>query len=173
MTEDKRQHGAAIVTGGARGIGAAIARRLAADGFPLALWDVNEEGLAEMVKELTTAGHRAKSWFVDVTDFDAVDAATKEVAGEFGGPEVLINNAGITRDALFVRMKPADWELVLKINLTGAFNCCRAAARPMMKERRGCIVNIASVVGLMGNVSQANYAASKAGMIGLTKTLAK
>jgi 3-oxoacyl-[acyl-carrier protein] reductase len=173
MTEDKQQHGAAVVTGGARGIGAAIARRLAADGYPVALWDVNRDGLDEMVDELKSAGQRAVGRLVDVTDYEDVTNAAKEVAAEFGGIAALVNNAGITRDALFVRMKPVDWELVLKINLTGAFNCCRAVARMMMKARRGRIVNIASVVGLMGNASQANYAASKAGMLGLTKSLAK
>lgn len=173
MTEDKQQHGAAVVTGGARGIGAAIARRLAADGYPVALWDVNKDGLDEMVDELKSAGQRAVGRLVDVTDYEDVTNAAKEVAAEFGGIAALVNNAGITRDALFVRMKPVDWELVLKINLTGAFNCCRAVARMMMKARRGRIVNIASVVGLMGNASQANYAASKAGMLGLTKSLAK
>ncbi len=173
MTEDKQQHGAAVVTGGARGIGAAIARRLAVDGYPVALWDVNKDGLEEMVDELKSAGQRAVGRLVDVTDYEDVTNAAKEVAAEFGGIAALVNNAGITRDALFVRMKPVDWELVLKINLTGAFNCCRAVARMMMKARRGRIVNIASVVGLMGNASQANYAASKAGMLGLTKSLAK
>lgn len=173
MTEDKQQHGAAVVTGGARGIGAAIARRLAADGYPVALWDVNRDGLDEMVDELKSAGQLAVGRLVDVTDYEDVTNAAKEVAAEFGGIAALVNNAGITRDALFVRMKPVDWELVLKINLTGAFNCCRAVARMMMKARRGRIVNIASVVGLMGNASQANYAASKAGMLGLTKSLAK
>jgi 3-oxoacyl-[acyl-carrier protein] reductase len=173
MTEDKQQHGAAVVTGGARGIGAAIARCLAADGYPVALWDVNRDGLDEMVDELKSAGQLAVGRLVDVTDYEDVTNAAKEVAAEFGGIAALVNNAGITRDALFVRMKPVDWELVLKINLTGAFNCCRAVARMMMKARRGRIVNIASVVGLMGNASQANYAASKAGMLGLTKSLAK
>ena len=163
--------GAAIITGGARGIGLAIAKELAKT-YPIALWDVLDE-VEETAATLTKEGFNAKGWKVDVTDFDAVQQAAKEVSGEFGDIEVLINNAGITRDNLFMRMKPADWELVLKINLTGAFNCCKAVTRPMQKARRGHIVNIASVVGVMGNAGQANYSASKAGMIGLTKSLAK
>jgi len=163
--------GAAIITGGARGIGLAIAKELAKS-YPVALWDVLDE-VEESAAALTKEGFNAKGWKVDVTDFDAVQQAAKEVSGEFGSIEVLINNAGITRDNLFMRMKPADWELVLKINLTGAFNCCKAVTRPMQKARRGHIVNIASVVGVMGNAGQANYSASKAGMIGLTKSLAK
>jgi len=163
--------GAAIITGGARGIGLAIAKELAKS-YPVALWDVLDE-VEESAAALTKEGFKTKGWKVDVTDYDAVQQAAKEVAEEFGGIEVLINNAGITRDNLFMRMKPADWELVLKINLTGAFNCCKAVTRPMQKARRGHIVNIASVVGVMGNAGQANYSASKAGMIGLTKSLAK
>jgi 3-oxoacyl-[acyl-carrier protein] reductase len=168
----EQQRYAAVITGGARGIGEAITRELARR-YPVAIWDIDLDGADKLAAELGEQGVQARAWKVDVADYDAVAAAVDEVVEHFGGLEVLVNNAGITRDALFIRMKPADWELVLKINLTGAFNCSKAAARPMMKLRRGHIVNIASVVGLMGNVSQANYAASKAGMIGLTKSLAR
>ncbi len=163
---------AAIVTGGARGIGAAIAGTLAGE-FPVAVWDLDASGAGRTAGEITAAGGDAKSWGVDVADYDAVQSAAKEVLETFGGIEVLINNAGVTRDNLFMRMKPEDWDLVLRVNLTGAYNCCKAVVRPMQKARKGRIVNVSSVVGLTGNAGQANYAASKAGLLGLTKSLAK
>jgi 3-oxoacyl-[acyl-carrier protein] reductase len=164
--------GAAIVTGGARGIGAAIAKTLARD-FPVAVWDLDAPGAETTAGEITVNGGKAKAWGVDVGDYDAVQAAAEEVTKTFGSVEVLVNNAGVTRDGLFMRMRPEDWDLVLKVNLTGAFNCCKAVTRPMQKARKGRIVNVTSVVGLTGNVGQANYAASKSGLLGLTKSLAK
>jgi 3-oxoacyl-[acyl-carrier protein] reductase len=166
------ERSAAIVTGGARGIGAAIAKALAAE-LPVAVWDLDSAGAERTAGEITTGGGKAKGWGVDVADLDAVQAAAGEVTETFGGVEILVNNAGITRDALFVRMRPEDWELVLRVNLTGAYNCCKAVVRTMQKARRGRIVNVTSVVGLTGNVGQANYAASKSGLLGLTKSLAK
>jgi 3-oxoacyl-[acyl-carrier protein] reductase len=160
------------VTGGARGIGAAVAKALARE-FPVAVWDLDAPGAERTAGEIIAGGGRAKGWGVDVGDFDAAQAAAEEVTKTFGAVEVLVNNAGITRDGLLMRMRPEDWDLVLRVNLTGAYNCCKAVVRPMQKARRGRIVNVTSVVGLTGNVGQANYAASKSGLLGLTKSLAK
>ncbi|MFW5856393.1 MAG: 3-oxoacyl-[acyl-carrier-protein] reductase [Planctomycetota bacterium] len=164
----------AIVTGGARGIGEAIARRLAADGLAIAIWDVNEDA-AKATADAIASDHGVPTAgaAVDVTDADAVAAAAKDAHGAFGGIAALVNNAGITRDNLILRMKEEDWDLVLRINLKGAFLCTQAAGRYMLKARAGRIVNIASVVGVMGNAGQANYSASKGGLISLTKTSAK
>jgi len=166
------ERGAAIVTGGARGIGAAVAKALARE-FPVAVWDLDAPGADRTAGEITAGGGRAKGWGVDVGDFDAVQAAAEEVTKTFGAVEALVNNAGVTRDGLFMRMRPEDWDLVLRVNLTGAYNCCKAVVRGMQKARRGRIVNVTSVVGLTGNVGQVNYAASKSGLLGLTKSLAK
>jgi len=164
--------GAAIVTGGARGIGAAVAKALARE-FPVAVWDLDAPGAEGTAGEISVNGGKAKAWGVDVGDYDAVQAAAEEVIKTFGAVEVLVNNAGVTRDGLFMRMRPEDWDLVITVNLTGAFNCCKAVTRPMQKARKGRIVNVTSVVGLTGNLGQANYAASKSGLLGLTKSLAK
>lgn len=164
----------AIVTGGARGIGEAIARRLAASGANLVLWDVLEDAAMETAGRIASEfGVQATGAAVDVTDSEAVDAAMKTCQKTAGSVDILVNNAGITRDNLLLRMKDEDWDLVLRINLKGVFLCTRAAGRYMCKQRGGAIVNIASIVGVMGNAGQANYAASKAGVIGLTKTTAK
>ncbi|MHC4883745.1 MAG: 3-oxoacyl-[acyl-carrier-protein] reductase [Planctomycetota bacterium] len=164
----------AIVTGGARGIGEAISRRLAAQGCNLVLWDVLADAAEETAGKLASEfGIKAKGMGVDVTSGDSVEAATKEVNSEFGSIDFLVNNAGITRDNLILRMKEEDWDLVLNINLKGAFICTKAVARFMCKARFGRIVNMASVIGLMGNAGQANYGASKGGLIALTKSSAK
>lgn len=164
----------AIVTGGARGIGEAIARKLAAGGANIVIWDVMDDVANETAAKLAGEfGIKAKGAGVDVTDSEAVEAAAKAVVEEFGAIDCLVNNAGITRDNLILRMKEEDWDLVLNINLKGAFLCTKSIARYMLKARAGRIVNIASVIGLMGNAGQANYGASKAGLIGLTKTSAK
>jgi 3-oxoacyl-[acyl-carrier protein] reductase len=164
----------AIVTGGARGIGESIARRLAADGVRLVLWDVREEDAAATADAIRSdTGTEAVGMGVDVTDGAAVEAAAKAARKAHGEVTVLVNNAGITRDNVLIRMSDEDWDLVLRVNLTGTFLCTKAVGRFMCKARAGSIVNIASVVGLMGNAGQANYAASKAGVIGLTKTSAK
>jgi 3-oxoacyl-[acyl-carrier protein] reductase len=164
----------AIVTGGARGIGESIARKLAGAGANLVLWDVMEDAAKATAAALASEfGIQAVGAAVDVTSEAAIDAATDAVIAQFGRIDVLINNAGITRDGLLLRMKEEDWDLVLKINLKGVFLCTKAIGRHMCKARGGAIVNIASVVGVMGNAGQANYSASKAGVIGLTKTTAK
>jgi 3-oxoacyl-[acyl-carrier protein] reductase len=156
----------ALVTGGAQGIGRAIAEELAAAGATLALADVNEAKLAETVAELT-------AFTVNVSSEESIEAGSKAILEKFGKVEILVNNAGITRDNLMLRMKRADWDLVLNINLTGAFLLTQALLSPMLKNRWGRIVSIASVVGRAGQAGQVNYAASKAGLIGLTRSLAR
>ncbi len=163
----------AIVTGAGRGLGRTIAEGLAAAGAKVACVDVNEETLAEAVKAIRDAGGTAEPLACDVTDADRVAEVVNDVTGRFGGLHILVNNAGITRDNLIMRMKDDQWDTVLAINLRGTFLFTRAAAKPMMKGRRGRIINIASVSGLMGNPGQANYSASKAGVIGLTRTVAR
>ena len=164
----------AIVTGGSRGIGAAIAEKLAQDGFDVLINCASSVEKAEAVAEKCRAhGVNAyvKKW--DVADYDACSTALKEIKEEIGVPFVLVNNAGITRDGLAARMSDDDFDAVIDINLKGTFHCCRAAAKLMMKQRWGRIVNMSSVVGVYGNAGQVNYAASKAGVIGLTKSLAR
>ncbi len=163
---------AAIVTGGARGIGLSIAKSLAACGADIAIWDVLEDAARESAKEIEALGVKAYARKVDVTSADDVEKATADTADALGKPGILVNNAGITRDGMFLRMEETDWDLVLKVNLKGAFLCSKSVARRMRKTG-GAIVNIASVVGVIGNAGQANYSASKAGLIGLTKTCAR
>ncbi|MCF8080572.1 MAG: 3-oxoacyl-[acyl-carrier-protein] reductase [Desulfobacterales bacterium] len=169
-----------IVTGGSRGIGRSICRTLAEPGAVVCFNYFNPadpEGEAAAAEEtariIADAGARAMSREVDVADPDQTSSFFKEVVEETGRIDVLVNNAGITRDTLLVRMKPADWDAVMNVNLKGTFNGLQAAGKVMMKQRSGRIVNIASVVGVTGNAGQANYSASKAGVIGLTKTAAK
>ncbi len=163
----------AIITGAAQGIGKEIAFTLAREGANLAICDVNKEGITETQKEIESAGVKVLGFVVDVTDAKQVEDMVNKVLDNLGKVDILVNNAGITRDSLIMRMKGGDWDAVLGVNLKGAFNCIKAVARPMVKEHSGKIVNIASIIGMMGNPGQANYAASKAGMIGLTKTAAK
>ena len=163
----------ALVTGAARGIGQAIALQLAADGADLALCDVKAEWLEDTAAKVKALGRRAESYAMDVANGAAVGEAVAKVLADFGRIDVLVNNAGITRDTLLMRMSEEDWDAVLDINLKGAFLVTKAVVKPMMKQRSGAIVNIASVVGIMGNPGQANYTASKAGLIALTKTTAK
>ena len=163
----------ALVTGAARGIGRAIAVQLAADGADVALCDVQADWLEETAAAVRGLGRRAECYAMDVADGAAVGAAVARAAADFGRLDILVNNAGITRDTLLIRMSEEDWDRVLDINLKGAFLVTKAAAKLMMKQRAGAIVNIASVVGLTGNAGQANYTASKAGLIALTKTAAK
>lgn len=162
-----------FITGAARGIGRAIADRLAEDGSDLAICDVDTQALEAAKKELEDKGRRVIAEKVDVTNFEEVQAFVQKILDKFGKIDILINNAGITRDSLAVRMQDADWDAVINVNLKGAFNCIKACAKPMMKQRYGKIVNIASIIGLIGNAGQANYAASKGGLIALTKTVAK
>jgi len=162
-----------VVTGGGKGIGLAIARALRAGGAAVVVTGRDQAALDAFVAETTAAGGRALAVVADMAkagEADRVCAATLEA---FGKADVLINNAGITRDGLLVRMSDEDWDAVLDTNLKGAFRAIRAFTRPMMKQRWGRIVNITSVIGLIGNAGQANYAASKAGLIGLTKAVAK
>jgi 3-oxoacyl-[acyl-carrier protein] reductase len=162
----------AIVTGAARGLGRCIAQSLAAAGAKVACIDVNEECLAETVAIIRAAGGTAEPLACDVTQSDRVGEVVDQVVEKWGGVNILVNNAGITRDNVLVRMKDEQWDLVLNINLRGTFLFTRAVARPMMKARQGRIINVASVSGLMGNPGQVNYSASKAGVIGLTRTVA-
>jgi len=163
----------ALVTGGGRGIGKEIALRLAASGCDVAISDIDLETANETAAEIQKLGRKSIAIKADVSSCADVEAMFKSFLDTYEKIDILVNNAGITRDGLLVRMKESDWDLVLNINLKSAFLCCKEAAKPMMKARSGKIVNIASVVGLMGNAGQANYSASKAGLIGLTKTLAK
>ncbi|HRT05419.1 MAG TPA: 3-oxoacyl-[acyl-carrier-protein] reductase [Kiritimatiellia bacterium] len=163
----------ALVTGAARGIGQAIALQLAADGADLALCDVKAEWLEDTIAKVKALGRRAEGYAMDVANGAAVGEAVAKILADFGRIDVLVNNAGITRDTLLMRMSEEDWDAVLDINLKGAFLVTKAVVKPMMKQRSGAIVNIASVVGIMGNPGQANYTASKAGLIALTKTTAK
>ena len=163
----------AFVTGGATGIGLAVARALAARSATVAIFNRNRERADAAVATLRQAGATAHAFAADVASTESVEAAFKAALEVLGRVDVLVNNAGLTRDGVLLRMSDAQWSEVLDTNLQGAFRCCRAVARPMMKARSGRIVNISSVVGLMGNAGQANYAASKAGLLGLTKSLAR
>jgi 3-oxoacyl-[acyl-carrier protein] reductase len=159
-----------MVTGGAAGIGRVTAEAFAGEGAKLAICDLNPEAGAEALKAL---GSEASFEAVNVADETAVSKWTDQVAQRYGRIDVLVNNAGITRDALLLRMKESDWDLVLSVNLKGAFLCTKAVVRYMAQQRSGRIINVASVVGVVGNAGQANYVASKAGLIGLTKTVAR
>jgi 3-oxoacyl-[acyl-carrier protein] reductase len=163
----------AIVTGGAQGIGAAIVERLASEGASIAVVDINEEKAAEVAAAVRAKGVEAESYKVDVSNTDAVKDLVAEIAKRFGRIDILVNNAGITRDGLLMTMSESDWDLVLAVNLKSVFNFIKATARPMVKQKGGSIINISSVVGLMGNAGQLNYSASKAGVIGVTKSSAK
>lgn len=173
MSEGIPRSKLALVTGGSRGIGAAVSLRLAREGFDLVLVDRTGADDGPVVQEIRAMGRRCLHLACDVSDPDAVEAMAARVASEMGVVQILVNNAGITRDNLMIRLSPADWDAVLGINLKGTFLCTKSFSRGMMKERWGRIVNITSVVGLTGNKGQANYAASKAGIIGFTKTVAK
>jgi 3-oxoacyl-[acyl-carrier protein] reductase len=163
----------AIVTGGARGIGREIALALAREGADIALCDVNEEALSHVKSEIESISRKCSISIVDVGDYASCEEMANKTLDKFGKIDILINNAGITRDSLLMRMKEEDWDAVLRVNLKGAFNFTKAVCRFMIKQRCGKIVNIASIIGIMGNAGQANYAASKAGLIGLTKSSAK
>jgi 3-oxoacyl-[acyl-carrier protein] reductase len=163
----------AFVTGGATGIGLAVSRLLAARGAAVAIFARNAERAEAAAAILRAGGGRAHAFAADIARSEAVDAAFAQAIEQFGGVDILVNNAGLTRDGLFVRMSDEQWNQVLDTNLTGAFRCSRAVARTMMKARYGRIINVSSVVGLMGNAGQTNYAASKAGLLGLTKSLAR
>ena len=162
----------AIVTGASRGIGRAVALTLASAGASVVA-GARGENAAGVVKEITEAGGKAIAVALDVTDEASIAAAVARAASEFGKVDILVNNAGITRDTLMLRMKRDDWDAVIATNLTGAFTCTQAVLKGMIKQRYGRIVTISSVVGQSGNAGQANYAASKAGLIGFSKALAR
>ncbi len=163
----------AIITGSARGIGQAIAVDLAAKGASIVICDLQKEWLEETADAVQKIGRKVTCRELDVTNHDAAQSTFQEIASETGSIDILVNNAGITRDGLLMRMSEADWDAVLAVNLKGTFNCTKAVTRTMMKQRSGAIVNIASIIGLMGNAGQANYGASKAGVIAFTKSAAK
>jgi 3-oxoacyl-[acyl-carrier protein] reductase len=163
----------ALITGAAQGIGKSIALLFAQEGATVIVADINLEQATATATEIEKLGGKAVPAKNNVADPADVDSKVKELIAQFGKIDILVNNAGITRDGLILRMSDAQWEEVLGTNLEGAFRCCRAVARPMMKARCGRIVNVSSVVGLIGNAGQANYSAAKAGLIGLTKSLAR
>ena len=169
MSKDK----VAVVTGASRGIGRSISLALAARGASIVAMDMDMEATESVVSELKALGAKAISVVGNVTSADDVDRMINSAVEAFGRVDILVNNAGITRDGLLVRMKDEEWDAVLNVNLKGAFLCTRAAFKVMSKQRYGRIINIASVVGQMGNAGQANYCASKAGLIGLTKSNAR
>ncbi|SCA64251.1 3-oxoacyl-[acyl-carrier-protein] reductase FabG [Chlamydiales bacterium SCGC AG-110-P3] len=173
MTEQQLQDQVALVTGGNAGIGKAIAKRLAAAGAKVVIFGNNIERGELVVEEIGADGGAAEFRQVDVADHATTIAAISTVVEKYGGLDILVNNAGITRDGLLLRMKESDWDAVLEVNLKSCFNTCKAVIKPMMKKRRGKIINITSVIGLTGNPGQVNYSASKAGMIGFCKSLAK
>ncbi|GJM45132.1 MAG: beta-ketoacyl-ACP reductase [Gemmatimonadota bacterium] len=163
----------ALVTGAAKNIGRSIAARLAADGYDVACVGRSEESVADTLADVKAAGRKGLALAADVTDEAAVTDAVKRTLAELGGLDVLVNNAGVTRDGLLLRMSGEDFDHVMNVNLKGCFHFAKACTRPMMKARAGRIINITSVIGLRGNEGQANYAASKAGIIGFTKSLAR
>jgi 3-oxoacyl-[acyl-carrier protein] reductase len=163
----------ALVTGGARGIGYAIAEQLAADGCSIVISDIAKDAASDSAAKLGHNGVQTLAVIGDVSKPEDVERMFAQAVEKFGKVDILVNNAGITRDNLIVRLEEDDWDMVLSVNLKGAFLCTKAVARLMMKARWGRIVNISSVVGVMGNAGQANYSASKAGLIGLTKSSAK
>lgn len=163
----------AVVTGGSRGIGKAVALKLAEDGYAVMLTYVSRPEAAEQAtNEIIAAGGSAKAFFLDVADRSAVGDFFHSLIKETGTLDVLVNNAGMTKDGLIIRMSDEDWDRVLAVNLTGAFACLKEAAKIMLKKRKGRIINISSVVAQSGNAGQANYVAAKAGLIGLTKSAA-
>ncbi|MFC1724271.1 3-oxoacyl-[acyl-carrier-protein] reductase [candidate division KSB1 bacterium] len=163
----------ALVTGGGRGIGRAIALNLAQDGADIALFDLDENGLNETKPLIEKIGRKVLTVKGNVSKLEDAENAVKKVLDELGKIDILVNNAGITRDTLVMRMSEEDWDLVINVNLKGTFNFSKSVIRHMLKQRKGKIINVASVVGLVGNAGQANYSASKAGVIGLTKSLAR
>lgn len=164
----------ALVTGAAKGIGRAIALALAAEGAKVVVnYNGSEEKARQVADEICTMGQEARIYQCNVADTQAVNAMIKEIIKTYGRLDILVNNAGITRDNLIMKMSEEDFDAVIAANLKGCFNTIRAASRPMLKARSGRIINIASVVGILGNAGQANYSASKAGVIGLTRTMAR
>lgn len=163
----------ALITGAARGIGKEIASTFAREGSSLAICDIDADSVSSSVKELAALGTRVEGFVNDVTNFQQTCEMVNKILDKFNKIDILVNNAGITRDNLFIKMTESDWDEVIAVNLKGAFNSVKALTRHFLKQRQGKIVNIASIIGIMGNAGQANYAASKAAVIGLTKALAR
>jgi 3-oxoacyl-[acyl-carrier protein] reductase len=163
----------AVITGSARGIGFSIAKEFAANGAIVIIIDLNQDDVDLAVQKIDDLGFRAVGFAGNVVNADEIAEIFKKIVEQFGQIDILVNNAGITRDGLIMKMKESDWDAVLAVNLKGAFNCTQKVCRYMMKKRSGVILNIASVIGIMGNAGQANYAASKGGIIALTKSAAK
>jgi 3-oxoacyl-[acyl-carrier protein] reductase len=163
----------ALITGAAQGIGKSIALMLAAEGANIGVADVNIQAAETASAEIAESGVKSKAYRLDVSNQEEVSSAFKTFVEDFGSLEILVNNAGITKDGLIMRMKEEDWDAVININLKGSFLCCKEAVRIMAKQRYGKIISISSVVAFMGNAGQANYSSSKAGLIGLTKTIAR
>ncbi|VAW17013.1 3-oxoacyl-[acyl-carrier protein] reductase [hydrothermal vent metagenome] len=164
----------AIVTGASRGIGKAIALKFASEGCNVAFTDLFEdEGMKATTAELAAFGIKAKGYASDAANFEDTDRVVNEIAKEFGAIDILVNNAGITKDALLMRMTEGQWDAVINVNLKSVFNFTKAAQRTMLKQRSGSIINLSSVVGVSGNAGQSNYSASKAGIIGFTKSIAR
>lgn len=163
----------ALITGASRGIGAAIARKFASEGAKLIISATNEELLSKMKKELDDSGCDVEMMKCDVSDSASFKSLVQFALDTFGTVDILVNNAGIRRDKLIMAMTEEDWDTVINVNLKGTFNGIKSVTRPMLKAKSGCIINITSIVGLSGNAGQANYASSKAGIIGLTKSAAK
>ena len=162
----------ALITGAGRGIGKTIALKLAECGADIVLADMNPE-VAEVLLEVESLGRKCLTFEADVTDFNAIEAMVKKIIEELGSIHILVNNAGITQDNLFMRMKPEQWAKVIDVNLNGVFNVTKAVIRPMVKQRMGKIINISSVVGFTGNPGQVNYSSTKSALVGFTKSLAR
>jgi len=162
-----------LVTGSARGIGREIATAFAKEGAVAIISDINAESCQKTAQELIGQGFKADAMTCDVTKLASVEEMVNKILDKYNRVDILVNNAGITKDNLFLRMREEEWDAVLTVNLKGTFNCCKAVAKSMLKARKGKIISIASVIGILGNIGQANYAASKAGIIGLTKSLAR
>lgn len=163
----------ALITGGGRGIGREIAMKLAREGADIVIWDVNPADAQKTCKDLEDLGRKTLSDQIDVTAYEKVEEGINKILDNFGKIDILVNNAGITKDNLILRMSQQEWDAVINVNLKGTFNCTKAVFRPLSKQRSGKIINIASIIGIMGNYGQANYAASKAGIIALTKSTAR
>jgi 3-oxoacyl-[acyl-carrier protein] reductase len=163
----------AIITGGGRGIGESIVRQLASQGCCVVISDVDFESANKVANQIKQEGGEAAAVKADISDSKDVEQLIEKTLEIYGQIDILVNNAGITRDNLTMRMSEEEWDLVLRVNLKGAFLCTRQVIRPMMKQKKGKVINISSVVGVMGNAGQVNYASSKAGLIGLTKSVAK
>jgi 3-oxoacyl-[acyl-carrier protein] reductase len=163
----------ALITGGARGIGRAVALLFAKEGADIVIWDINLPEAEKTSRDIQALGRESQVLLVDITDSKKVQEAVNKILDKFAKVDILVNNAGITKDNLLLRMSEAEWDAVLDVNLKGTFNCIKAVSKVMIKQRQGKIISITSIIGIIGNAGQANYSASKAGIIALTKTAAK